>query len=64
VRFHICKKTNALEVCRQRPSTVSQGDTSHHLYFVKSGEGHADIFIDGVSHNDTSGQRATSGCFP
>jgi hypothetical protein len=44
----------SLEPCRLLSPTVSQGDTSHHLYSVESGEGQSDIFIDGVSHSDTS----------
>jgi hypothetical protein len=45
--------TDPLDPPTLRPPTVSQGDTSHHLYSVESGAGHSDIFIDGVSYNDT-----------
>jgi hypothetical protein len=39
----------SLEPCRLLSPTVSQGDTSHHLYSVESGEGQSDIFIEGMS---------------
>jgi len=37
-----------------RSPTVSQGDTSHHLYSVESGEGPSDNFKEGMSQGDTS----------